>query len=86
MENNTLKTASRKRRRARKRPPLLRGAVSLARYLAGERGRGASLARALRVAPSTVHRWSLGHYLPHDLHRAGLAEHAGITPDLWEAP
>ena len=86
MGNTPLKTASAKRKRAHKRPPLRPGAVALARYLSVERGRCSALARALRVAPSTVHRWSVGHYVPHDLHRAGLAEHAGIAPDLWEAP
>jgi len=59
--------------------------VRLDRYLSGDRGRAAALARRCDVTEATVSGWRRGHIRPSgDERRAAIEEMTGIERDAWE--
>ncbi len=59
--------------------------VRLDRYLSGDRGRAAALARRCDVTEATVSGWRRGYIRPSgDERRAAIEEMTGIERDAWE--
>lgn len=59
--------------------------VRLDRYLSGDRGRAAALARHCDVSEATVSHWRRGNIRPSgDERRATIEEVTGIPRDAWE--
>ena len=59
--------------------------IRLDRYLAGDRGRAAALARRCEVTEATVSGWRRGHIRPQgETKRAAIEEVTGIPRDAWE--
>lgn len=57
----------------------------LDRYLSGDRGRAAALARACEVSEATVSNWRRGHIRPSGgARRRTIEEVTGIPAVLWE--
>lgn len=65
--------------------PSLAPHIRLDRYLAGDRGRAAALARRCEVTEATVSGWRRGHIRPSgEAKRAAIEEMTGIARDDWE--